>query len=233
MVRMIVLRLSTALAVAITAGAVLVATGSSATANNGDPVIAGQANQATATTGISNLVTGGDGLYAFGKHYGVYGSGNDTGVFGAGPVNGVFGLTSTGNGVYGSAPNGNGVWGQTSGFGVSGVYGENDGNGYGVAGRSATGVGVFAESAGTALQVLGRSTFTTAGTAVIASGKKSVTVTLAGVTTTDFVLATVQGSGSFYVKNASAGSGSFTIYINKAPTSPNTVTVAYFVISAS
>jgi hypothetical protein len=35
------------------------------------------------------------------------------------------------------------------------------------------------------------------------------------------------------VKNASAGSGQFTIFINKAPTAPATVTVAYFVISAS
>jgi hypothetical protein len=76
--------------------------------------------------------------------------------------------------------------------------------------------------------VSGRAKFPTAGTVVIASGKKTVTVTLAGVTTTDFVLATVQGSGAFYVKNASAGSGKFTININKAPTAPATVKVAYF-----
>ncbi len=66
---------------------------------------------------------------------------------------------------------------------------------------------------------------------MIPSGVKKVTVTLAGVTTTDFVLATVQGSGSFYVKNASAGSRQVTIFINKALTAPATVTVAYFVIS--
>jgi len=41
MVRSFVLRISAALAVALTAGAVLVATGSSATANNGDAVKAG------------------------------------------------------------------------------------------------------------------------------------------------------------------------------------------------
>jgi hypothetical protein len=66
---------------------------------------------------------------------------------------------------------------------------------------------------------------------VVASGQKKVTVTLAGVTATDFVLATVQGTGSFYVKSASAAAGKFTIYINKAPISPATVIVAYFVIS--
>ena len=101
-----------------------------------------------------------------------------------------------------------------------------------MAGSSAGGVGVLAQSAGTALQVTGRSKFSTAGAAVVASGQKKVAVTLAGVTATDFVLATVQGSGSFFVKNASAGSGQFTIMINKAPSAPATVTVAYFVISA-
>jgi hypothetical protein len=60
-----------------------------------------------------------------------------------------------------------------------------------------------------------------------------VTVTLAGLSPTDFVLATVQGTGPFYVKNAVPGTWQFTITINKAPTAPATVTVAYFVISAS
>ena len=93
---------------------------------------------------------------------------------------------------------------------------------------------MLADSAnGTALLVTGRSKFSTAGTAVITSGKKSVTVSLAGVTATDSVLATVQGQGSFYVKNAVAAAGSFTVYINKAPTAPATVKVPCFVISAS
>jgi hypothetical protein len=123
----------------------------------------------------------------------------------------------TGHGVTGRA---------TSTTGGTGVLGD--------APNSSNGVGVEADSAsGTALRVSGRATFSTAGTAVIASGNKTVTVTLAGVTTTDFVLATVQGLGAFYVKNASAGTGQFTIRINKVPTAPATVTVAYFVISAS
>jgi hypothetical protein len=117
---------------------------------------------------------------------------------------------------------------------ASGVYGQNDGTGFGVAGRADTGTGVLAASTnGTALKMSGRAKFSTAGIAVIASGQKKLTVTLAGVTATDFVLATVQGSGAFYVKNASAGSGQFTININKAPLAPATVKVAYFVISSS
>jgi len=47
------------------------------------------------------------------------------------------------------------------------------------------------------------------------------------------VLVTVQGSGAFYVKNASAGTGQFTTNINKAPAAPATVRVAYFVISSA
>jgi hypothetical protein len=158
-------------------------------------------------------------------------------VLGTGDVAGVKGESVIGEGVIGqthSIGGHNGVSGLASNAGGSGVYGQNDGTGFGVAGRAAGGTGVLADSAnGTALQVTGRTKFSTAGIAVIASGQKKVTVSLAGVTTSDFVLATVQGSGAFFVKNASAGTGQFTININKAPTSPATVKVAYFVISAS
>jgi hypothetical protein len=264
------LRISTALAVALSAGVVLMVTGPSARAADGDSVILGQINSATNTTEVTNSSFGATTLYATGSGsnsiglwgngslFGVRGSGG-TGVYGTGATNGVEGHGPTG--VYGSGMTGNGVWGETgasaasgvygqndsTGYGVFGsggiglggvgttigAYGENDSTGYGVEGTSANGTGVLADSAnGTALDVRGRSTFTTAGDAVIASGQKKVTVTLTGVTATDFVLATVQGSGSFYVKNASAAAGKFTIYINKAPISPATVIVAYFVISA-
>jgi hypothetical protein len=166
----------------------------------------------------------------------VWGMGGNYGLLGNGDVAGVRGDSTTGEGVSGQTHSDghNGVSGSASNSSGSGVYGQNDGTGYGVAGRAAGGTGVLADSAnGTALQVTGRSKFSTAGTAVIASGQKKVTVTLVGVTATDFVLATVQGSGAFFVKNASAGSGQFTININKAPAAPATVRVAYFVISAS
>jgi hypothetical protein len=284
MVRSIMLRASAVLAVVLTAGVVLAVTGPSATATQGQPVIAGFINDATMTTYIHNTAAGdgleGDGgrvgvrgrggtegVHGTGSTYGVYGTGETYGVFGEtsnAAASGVYGSNSAaGNGVSGVAPTGNGVYGNGGLYGIYGestgtavlgnntgsgngvwglannshnaVVGEQQGSGAGVLGEADTnGVGVFATSAnGTALQVLGRPKFSTAGTAAIASGKKSVTVTLAGVTTSDFVLATVQGSGAFYVKNASAGSGKFTITINKAPTAPVTVKVAYFVISAS
>jgi hypothetical protein len=239
------------LAVAPIAGAILVSSGTAATATQDQPVIAGTLNTATNVTEVDNQggpgttaiygnasSTGSMGVWGSGAGIGVVGSGGTTGVSGNGSTgvkgSGTTGVEGTGTtGVAGHSTAGNGVWGQTSGSGSSGVYGENDANGYGVAGSSSTGVGVLAQSAGTALQVYGRSTFSTAGTAVIASGQKKVTVTLAGVATSDFVLATVQGSGSFYVKNATAGTGQFTIFINKAPAAPKKVTVGYFVISAT
>jgi hypothetical protein len=277
----ITLRFSAALAVVLTAGAVLVASAPSATATQGQAVIAGQTNSESAPTVLNNnsvancsalsdvgLVACGSGqgvigigtvgVAAFGSiagvnadggtGYGVAGGGGIVGVRGSSSTgDGVQGLTSAaggsgvfgnntagGKGVFGASTTGNGVEGGTGGSAGSGVYGSNSSTGYGVDGQSTNGIGVGAASSnGTALRVSGRAKFSTAGTAVIASGTKSVTVTLAGVTTSDFVLATVQGSGAFYVKNASAGSGHFTIFINKAPASPATVTVAYFVISAS
>jgi hypothetical protein len=226
MVRRNVLRVSTALVVVLSAGVVLVVVGPSATATQGQPVIAGQTNTATSYTEVTSTQPGVAALV------GVNTGSTSTGVQGNGSSYGIRGIGPTG--VYATGTAGNGVWGETNSFGTSGVYGENDGTGYGVAGRAAAGTGVLADSAnGTALEVTGRTKFSTAGTAVIASGQKKVTVTLAGVSTSDFVLATVQVTGSFYVKNATAGSGQFTITINKAPTAPATVKVAYFVISAS
>ena len=121
MVRSLMFRISAALAVAFTAGAVLVATGSAATANDGDPVILGATNSTHSTTII---YSDGNGLEAYAV----------TGVFGGGNAgSGTYGVrgSSNGTGVYGftwSISGGNGVWGQTSGPG-SGVYGENDASG--------------------------------------------------------------------------------------------------------
>jgi hypothetical protein len=212
----------------------------------GQPVLLGcGSNTSTATTVIT--VPGDDlsGLWVSetgARSWGIRADGTDRGVSGSG----LFGVYGTGAnaGVYGTSAS-YGVQGEGDGTGV--VGGGNTGvagtGNYGVVGVGATegvngfsvnGTGVRADSGnGTALRVTGRSKFSTAGTAVVPSGQKKVTVTLAGVASTDFVLATVQGSGGFYVKNAVAGTGQFTIAINKAPASPATVTVAYFVISAS
>ena len=64
----------------------------------------------------------------------------------------------------------------------------------------------------------------------VASGHTSLKVTLAGVTTSSMVLATVQRAGGFFASVIPAA-GSFTIYLNKASTGGATVKVAYLVLN--
>jgi hypothetical protein len=77
---------------------------------------------------------------------GVYGAGDDVGVYGLssdGP--GVKGVSTNNAAVRGESFNHDGVSGLASASNRSGVYGYNSGSGYGVAGRSANGVGVEAD----------------------------------------------------------------------------------------
>ena len=97
-------------------------------------------------------------VHGNGGKNGVWGfttSDNDSGVFGQndGRGNGVAGFSKSGIGVRGDTPEGfaavhgnggkNGVWGFTTSDNDSGVFGQNDGGGNGVAGFSATGIGVL------------------------------------------------------------------------------------------
>src|SRR6266571_1732855 len=110
MVRSIVLRISAASAVALTAWAMVVATGSSATATQGQPVIAGQTNMETNETVVENanviascgsasfdgfLGCGATGVTGSGSMIGVEGFGGNTGVDGSGGSYGVTGSGST------------------------------------------------------------------------------------------------------------------------------------------
>jgi hypothetical protein len=139
------------------------------------------------------------------------------------------------------------VYGQANDYGGSGVYGLNDGTGYGVAGRatntdggtgvlgdapnSASGIGVEADSAtGTALNVQGKATFSRSGIVTVQAGKDFRTVTVAGVTTASMILATSQQNKGVYVRAAVPGTGSFTIRLTaNAPTGG--LKVAYFVLN--
>lgn len=193
---------------------------------------------------VTASAANGWGFYGNANTYGVFGNGGSVGVLGTGP-DGVEGATTTsdGNGVYGTTNTGTGVLGEstgTTGLGVYGktagsgsaVYGQATGIGTGVYGDTTDGTGVLAHSTnGTALWVNGSAHFSESGIAVVPSGSKSVQVTMGGVTTSSMILATVQQSGGFYVKYAVPSSGSFTVSINKAPASPKTVSVAYFVMS--
>jgi hypothetical protein len=178
----------------------------------GHPVLAVAAPAGTdgdVVLGANNTTFSTSGLTTTGPNgSGLYASGDYSGVSGWGKTYGVEGNTTstTGTGVYGFADTGTGVVGNTN-----------------------SGTGVLAESGGTALQVNGKAVFSGSGVALVPSGSNHVTVTVLA-TAASMVLATVQGGGSFYVKNAVAGSDSITIYINKAPISPAMVKVAYFVL---
>jgi hypothetical protein len=77
---------------------------------------------------------------------------------------------------------------------------------------------VFARSAtGTALYVDGKARFRRSGKTAVAAGKSAVVVTLAGVTTASWIIATPQTNrAGVFVQSVVAGTGKFTIFLNKA-----------------
>jgi len=205
----------------IVVGLVVALTGPAAGAADGDPVILGGTNSASNTTYVSS--SSGAALEGYSDNPSPYAAVVGYNVGG-------------GDGVEGTSANSNGVYGNTASSFASGVYGVNDLGGFGVAGRATSGgVAVLADAAdgtGVALRTTGKLEFQNrSGIVSVASGQKSITVTLAGVTATSMVMATVQQTGGFYVKAAVPAAGSFKIYINKAPVSPETVKVAYLVLN--
>jgi hypothetical protein len=125
---------------------------------------------------------------------------------------------------------GSGVSGESTKAGGTGATGLGTHGATGVYGESDTGTGVAATSlAGDALRVVGRVAFSTSGLTTVAANKKSVKVTLAGVTIASLVIATLQTpAGAIGVANAVPGTGTFTVNPTAAPTTA--VKVAYFVI---
>src|SRR5713101_109222 len=106
---------------------------------------------------VAGTTNGFAAVHGHGGKNGVWGysvSPNDNGVLGSndGSGNGVAGYSKDGLGVRGDSTNGfaavhghggkNGVWGYTVSPNDSGVYGLNDGAGFGVAGFSKDGLGV-------------------------------------------------------------------------------------------
>jgi len=109
----------------------LLSAASPAEAANGNPVLLGKANSATATTVVTT--TKGNGLQATAKANGASG------------VSGVDASTGGGYGVHGTSSAGTGVYGTTSAAGQDGVIGwdTSTGGGTGVFGRSNNGTGMF------------------------------------------------------------------------------------------
>jgi hypothetical protein len=177
---------------------------------------------------------------------GVYGFSEDPDNFSAA---GVWGDTATGTGVVGTGYYG--VWG-TGAVGTMGDVDHLSTGAYGFAGDDAAptptpgagvvaraGVGatygIVAAAPGTtqfAAYVAGRLKVNTraGGRTSIASTATSKKITLAGVTTSSFVVATLQTSVSgCYVRAVVPAAGSFTIYLSKAP--GKTVAVGYVIVN--
>ncbi len=190
--------------------------------NNGAGVgVRGQSSGGTGVRGDSNSGGGVEGI-AGGSAIGVYGQG------GGGGGNGVQG--------YAGASSAVGVFGVNV-FGGTGIVGASDAaGGIGIRGEGAA-VGIRAQvtGSGVALDVQGPAQFSRSGKVVIPSGKKTATVTPpGGLTSASLVMALMQNvTGGVMVKAAvpNPGAGTFQITLNKAPLSPATATVAWFVVN--
>jgi len=171
----------------------------------------------------------------------------ETGVFGYANLsiysNGVWGESIDGTGVYGTGDTG--VWGAGGWWGVYGigrigvmgdVFADSTGV-YGFAGDAQAptppaGVGVQATAAAglIALNVTGKAKFSRSGRTSFAATKYSKKVTMAGVTSSSYVIATLQSKRTgIYVQSVVPAAGYFTIYLNKAVSS--TTYVGYLVIN--
>lgn len=161
----------------------------------------GFANVSPGSVGVMGDTIDGSGVVGYGD-WGVYGSGN-LGVFGdVDTTAGSVGVFGfTGSGAYPSLPT--------------------------------TAVGVWAaagSTAGVALQVSGKVKFSRSGRVSIGSTSTSKKVTMTGVSTSSYVIATLQTSASgCYVRAVVCSSGYFTIYLSKAP--GKTVYAGYMVIN--
>jgi hypothetical protein len=127
------------------------------------------------------------------------------------------------------------LYGHANNTSGSGVYGQNDGAGYGVAGRASGGIGTLGDSAdgigvwassqnATALKVTGKAQFSRSGVATVAGSsaapKNSVRVSLP-ITAKSMMTATLQKyvAGVYVVAAVpNVSGGYFTIYLNKSVT---------------
>jgi hypothetical protein len=276
--RSLTVRVLVMVAVALGACAMWIAKSGLATASQGEAVLAGTFNTATAATVVSNT-TGGADCSGYDEHVGLVGCADRVGIRGSGDTaiegiaatngggtNGVYGVGDTAIAGSGGATGGSfsgetvGVsataayQGQNGGVGVSAIGAEGVlGNGsvvgvHGVGGEAGvlgvlspigvegfgSDVGVLASSSqqdrtGVGLRVDGRSVFRTAGVATVPAGRAKVVVPLAGVTASDFVIATSQGATALSVKSAIAGKDKLTVLLSA--TAAADVRVGYFVIS--
>ena len=169
------------------------------------------------------------GVYGFSttsaNSSGVWGDSFDgTGVSGTGGT-GVFGAGYYGVYAFGRvAVTGEGYYTETGVYGYSGAL---------AAPLPPPGVGVQATAGSTAqiaLNVTGKAKFSRSGRTYVATGQYARKITMAGVTASSYVIATLQTRRTgVYVHAVVPGTGYFYIYLNKAVTA-NTY-VGYLVIN--
>jgi hypothetical protein len=217
------------------------------------PVLANVDNATSADTSITDS---GAGSTAFtgkatgtGYGYGVLGTSSAAGgVVGwriSPPDDAWFLPEYTGyTGVFGSSPShpdanllAAGVWGDSPDIGVygTGSYGVRGDGGIGVLGIGYDGAGtegVRAVSSGNsslALNVVGKAHFSRSGRTSMASGSKTKTISLSGVTTSSKVFAVLATSeAGRWVRAVVPASGSFKVYLNTSLTS--SAAVVWFVL---
>ncbi len=175
---------------------------------------------------------------------------------GSDPGYGVFARANVGTGISGGSSSGDGIEGVTSTLDKSAVWAHHDGSssGWGVHANAQVGTGVHAEGSlyglygvtttasgtgvravnsapgGTALRVDGKASFSRSGITTIAAGTASMTISLAGVSTSSMVVATAQQNGDVFVKAAVPAGGSFKLFLSgNAPAGG--LKVAYFVLN--
>ena len=178
-------------------------------ANTDEIGVYGYADLSPFSSGVRGRSHAGAGVFGSSdSSFGVIGAG-DVGVYGTGGTAGVIGDVDTGAiGVYG--------WvGST------------------IAPAAPGGVAVHAAAQSTgliALNVVGKAKFSRSGRVTIAKNHASVAVTLAGVTTASYIIATLQtNKAGVYVRAVVPASGKFTIYLSKASTSATVV--GYLVVN--
>jgi hypothetical protein len=172
---------------------------------------------------------------------------DETGVYGYSDVSdnssGVWGDSNLGTGVAGTGDTGVVGFGNYGiyGYGRQAVTGDADTTETGVYGFTGStiappptaGVGVQAAAASTAqvaLKVVGKAQFSRSGRTYVSAKGSSRKITMAGVTTSSYIIATLQTRRTgVYVHAVVPAAGSFTIYLNKAVTA--TTYIGYLVIN--
>jgi hypothetical protein len=214
----------------LTLGAINPTTAETGVANAGDATVGFSASTVGVAPGFLGSSTQGvadpEGATASAGMYGWSVDRADAAEFGTVTFTGVYGWSPTG----GEFTFGVGVWGDSDDVGVfgtggtgvygsgqTGVYGEGD---VGVVGQSidSANYGVIAMGAtpsARALQVVGKVNFSRSGRTLMAAGRSTLTVRLAGATATSKVFAVLATSEpGRYVRAVVPAAGSFKVYLN-------------------